>query len=144
MDDAVVTASEIGQACVCLGVNKAARRLARRYDEALRSCGLTSGQFSILTALLRDEAVPVGSLAAALGMDRTTLNRNLKPLEDQRLVASERVDRDGRLRGLRVTETGRERLRHALPLWRSVQTDSNRRLGDSEWPKFQASLRSLT
>jgi DNA-binding MarR family transcriptional regulator len=138
-----ITASEIGQACVFLGVSKAARRLTRRYDEALRSCGLTSGQFSILTALLRDEAMPVGSLAEALGMDRTTLNRNLKPLEMQHFVATERTHRDARVRGLRLTEAGHARLGQALPLWRKVQADSHRRLGNAEWPALQATLRSL-
>ena len=74
------SASTIYQACVCLGVQRAARALARRYDEALRPAGLTSGQFAILTALLGDDGVALTVLADRLGLERTTLTRNLAPL----------------------------------------------------------------
>ncbi len=74
-------ASEFSAVCVCLALNKAARATSRRYDAALKPVGITSGQFTILSALLQDRPPALGALAEALGMDRTTLSRNLKPLE---------------------------------------------------------------
>src|SRR5262249_39225954 len=59
--------------CLCLAAQRAARVLARRFDEALRPVGLTNGQFSLLMSLNRAEAPSIGAIAALLAMDRTTL-----------------------------------------------------------------------
>src|SRR3954464_1642004 len=72
--------------CLCLAAQRAARALARRFDEALRPAGLTSGQFSMLMALNWPQPPSVGQVAALLAMDRTTLTANLKPLERRGLV----------------------------------------------------------
>src|SRR5437660_7225430 len=72
--------------CLCLHVQRAARALARRFDEALRPLGLTNGQFSLLMSLNRPQPPSMGSVAALLAMDRTTLTAALKPLERRRLV----------------------------------------------------------
>ena len=137
------TAADIGSACVCLGVRKAARLVARRYDDAFRPLGITSGQFSILAALLRDGAVPLGSLAEVLGMDRTTLNRNLKPLEAMGLIATTSDKSDARVRGLQLTVSGRALLDQAIPIWSAVQADSQKRLAKSGWPQFRSLLKAL-
>src|SRR3546814_19638916 len=73
--------------CLCLHVQRSARALARRYDDALRPLGLTSGQFSLLMSLNRPEPAGMGSVANLLAMDRTTLTANLKPLERRGLVS---------------------------------------------------------
>ena len=138
------TAKELGAACVCLGVRKAARQVARRYDDAFRPLGITSGQFSILSALLRDRAVPLGALADVLGMDRTTLNRNLKPLEEEKLIVTTTTKEDRRVRGLSLTNKGRALLDRAIPIWRTAQADSERRLAGAEWPKFRSQLEALS
>jgi DNA-binding MarR family transcriptional regulator len=138
-----ITAAEIGTACVCLGVRKAARRLARRYDEALRPLGITSGQFSILAALLLRDPVPLGVLAETLGMDRTTLNRNLMPLEKRKLIATAALPDDGRVRGLVLAERGRALLDRAVPLWKEAQAESQRRLQRSSWTEFRSLLSAL-
>lgn len=117
--------------------------VARRYDDALRPLGITSGQFSILAALLRDKPVPLGALAGALGMDRTTLNRNLKPLVGQGLVETTTVVTDARVRALRLTSAGRSLLDRALPLWRKAQADSTKRLGGTPWADLRAQLQAL-
>lgn len=139
-----LTAMDLGAACVCLGVRKAARQVARRYDDAFRPLGITSGQFSILGALLRDEAVPLGALADVLGMDRTTLNRNLKPLEDDKLITTTASTEDRRVRALLLTAKGRALLDRAIPIWRTAQADSERRLAGTEWPKFRSQLQALS
>lgn len=140
---ATITAADIGASCVCLGVRRAARLVARRYDDAFRPLGITSGQFSILAALLGEGAVPLGSLAEILGMDRTTLNRNLRPLEAMALVATRSDKSDARVRGLQLTAGGRALLDRAIPIWTEVQADSQRRLARSGWPQFRAYLQAL-
>ena len=77
---------QVRDACLCLHVQRAARALARRFDEVLRPLDLTQGQFSLLTSLNRPEPPSIGSVAALLAMDRTTLTANLKPLERRGLV----------------------------------------------------------
>src|SRR5271157_3483898 len=72
--------------CLCLHVQRAARALARRFDEALRPLGLTNGQFSLMMSLNRPEPPSMGSVAALLAMDRTTLTAALKPLERRGLI----------------------------------------------------------
>ena len=72
--------------CLCLHLQRAARAVARHFDAALRPHGLTNGQFSLLMSLNRPEPPSIGSVAALLAMDRTTLTANLKPLERRGLV----------------------------------------------------------
>src|ERR1700679_2731536 len=84
--------------CLCLHVQRAARALARRFDDALRPLGLTQGQFSLLTSLNRPEPPRIGDVSALLAMDRTTLTANLKPLQRRRLlkVKVDKADKRGR------------------------------------------------
>ena len=74
------TTIAVRDSCLCLHVQRAARALARRYDDALRPLGLTSGQFSLLMSLNRPEPPTMSSVANLLAMDRTTLTAALKPL----------------------------------------------------------------
>jgi DNA-binding MarR family transcriptional regulator len=127
--------------CLCLHAQRAARALARRFDEAFRPLGITSGQFSLLMALNRPEPPRLGDVAAALAMDRTTLTANLKPLERRRLVAV-RADRDDRrIRRLALTAAGRALLARALPLWRRTQAACEALLADAD--RTCADLRAL-
>lgn len=118
--------------------------MARRYDDAFRPLGITSGQFSILAALLRDEVAPLGAVAEVLGMDRTTLNRNLKPLEQEKLIATAATTEDRRVRGLVLTTKGRALLDRAIPIWRTAQADSERRLAAMDWPTLRSQLQALS
>src|SRR5258707_13514506 len=88
--------------CLCLHLQRAARALARRFDEALRPIGLTNGQFSLLMSLNRREPPGIASVATLLAMDRTTLTAALKPLERRGLVtvAKDGSDRRGRILNL--------------------------------------------
>ncbi|MQA64430.1 MAG: MarR family transcriptional regulator [Alphaproteobacteria bacterium] len=127
--------------CLCLHAQRAARALARRFDEAFRPLGITSGQFSLLMALNRPEPPRVGDVAAVLAMDRTTLTASLKPLERRRLVVI-RPDRDDkRVRRLALTATGRSLLARALPLWERTQAACEALLGDAD--RTRADLRAL-
>jgi DNA-binding MarR family transcriptional regulator len=103
--------------CLCLAVQRAARALARRFDEALGEVGLTNGQFSLLMALNRPEPPPMAPVAALLAMDRTTLTAALKPLERRRLVRVAVDPDDRRGRRLLLTAAGRKLLAKAMPIW---------------------------
>src|SRR3569832_1673427 len=96
----------VGAECFCLHVQRAARILARRYDEALRPVGLTNGQFTVLMSLNRPSPLTIGKLAAELVMDRTTLTANLKPLERRGLVAVRVDPADRRNKVVTLTHTG--------------------------------------
>jgi DNA-binding MarR family transcriptional regulator len=98
--------------CMCLSVHRAARALARRYDDALRPARLTNGQFSLLMSLNRAEAPSIGSVATLLVMDRTTLTANLKPLVRRKLVKVMIDPTDKRGRRLVLTSAGRVALIH--------------------------------
>lgn len=113
---------EVRDACLCLHVQRAARALARRFDEALRPLDLTSGQFSLLMSLNRPEPPTIGSVATLLAMDRTTLTANLKPLERRRLLKVVVDKEDKRSRRLVITPAGRTVLARAYPVWRETHT----------------------
>jgi DNA-binding MarR family transcriptional regulator len=139
----MIDSSDIYRSCVCLGVRRAARAVSRRYDEALRPVGITSGQFSLLSGLFGEAGLPLGSLADRMGMDRTTLNRNLKPLEEEGLIDS-RAGEDARQRLLMLTPAGTARLEAALPLWAEAQSDSQLRLGPTSWQTLSNQLATLS
>ena len=114
------TTLEVRDTCLCLFAQRAARALARRFDEALRPVGLTNGQFSLLMALNRPQPPAMGPVAKLLAMDRTTLTAALKPLERRGYVEIETDPDDGRGRILVLTDRGRERLVAAVPIWRAT------------------------
>lgn len=107
----------VRDACLCLHVQRAARALARHFDEALRPLDLTNGQFSLLMSLNRPKPAAMKDVAALLAMDRTTLTAALKPLERRGLVEVriDPADRRGRL--LVLTTAGTALLAAAVPIW---------------------------
>jgi DNA-binding MarR family transcriptional regulator len=127
--------------CLCLHAQRAARALARRYDEALRPLGLTSGQFSLLMSLNRPAPPTIGAVAALLAMDRTTLTANLKPLQRRGLLAVVPDPADRRGRRLLLTPSGQDLLAAALPVWERTQAEAARDLPDPEG--VRAALRRL-
>jgi DNA-binding MarR family transcriptional regulator len=138
------TTAHVRDHCLCLAAQRAARALARRFDEALRPVGLTSGQFSLLMSLNRPKPPSIGSVAALLAMDRTTLTANLKPLERRGLVqtAVDPADRRGRL--LTLTEAGRMLLRSAVPIWKRTHREAERLLAQADAEILRAGLRALS
>src|ERR1700729_3791924 len=106
--------------CLCLHVQRAARALARRFDEVLRPLGLTNGQFSLLMSLNRPEPPGMAAVASLLAMDRTTLTAALKPLERRSLVKITSNPTDRRARQMTLTPKGRKLLVRAVPIWEST------------------------
>jgi DNA-binding MarR family transcriptional regulator len=125
-------------------VQRAARALARRFDEALRPVGLTNGQFSLMMSLNRPEPPGVASVATLLAMDRTTLTAALKPLERRGLVmvAKDPSDRRGRL--LSLTLEGKTLLASAVPIWEQGHRDVEALLKEVDRDRFRNGLRVLS
>jgi len=123
VDIPFTTTLRIRDRCLCLHVQRAARRLARRFDEELRPLGLTNGQFSLLASLNRAEPARVGSIAALLAMDRTTLTAALKPLERRGLVEVAVDPADRRGRALAITRAGKALLAAAVPIWKRTHAE---------------------
>ncbi|AWK86184.1 MarR family winged helix-turn-helix transcriptional regulator [Azospirillum thermophilum] len=114
---------QVRDACLCLHVQRAARALARRFDEAFRPFDLTNGQFSLMMALNRPEPPTIGAVAPLLAMDRTTLTAALKPLQRRGLVEALANPRDRRERRMALTPAGHALLLQALPVWRQTHAE---------------------
>jgi DNA-binding MarR family transcriptional regulator len=134
----------VRDACLCLHVQRAARALARRFDEVFRPLGLTHGQFSLLMSLNRPEPPSIGSVAALLAMDRTTLTAALKPLERRELVKVSIDKEDRRSRRLAITAAGRRLLGKAVPLWKQAHAEAEQRIPRGSADDLRAALRALS
>lgn len=134
---------EVRDACLCLATQRAARRLARRFDRAFAPLGLTNGQFSLMMALNAPQAPTLGRLADFLAMDRTTLTAALKSLERRGLVVTRLDEKDRRARRLFLTDAGRETLVAALPIWRSEHAALDAELSQGDAQKLREALRKL-
>jgi len=130
--------------CLCLHVQRAARALARRFDEALRPVGLTSGQFSLLMSLNRPDPPKIGEGSALLAMDRTTLTANLKPLERRGFLVVSVDPRDKRSRRLILTDEGRRALAAAYPYWQECQAKLVSRFPGEDAARLLADLQALS
>jgi len=137
-----VPAAEIREQCLCLGLQRAARLLARRYDEAFRPLGLTSWQFSLLVSLSTPEPPSIGRIAQLLDGDRTTITACLKPLSRRGLLKTTASPRDRREHLVQLTPRGRALLARALPLWEVAQLVTHEELGRSS-VRLRGELRKL-
>ena len=133
----------IRETCLCVRVQRAARALARHFDDALRSVGLTHGQYSLLAALNQDEPPIMSEIAAALAMDRTTLTANLKPLERDGLVKIAVDQKDKRSRRLIITAKGGAKLKAAFPLWKAAHEVIDNAVGITRVDRLRADLRAI-
>ncbi len=134
----------VRDACLCLHVQRAARALARRFDDALRPIELTNGQFSLMMSLNRPEPPGMAAVASLLGMDRTTLTAALKPLRRRLLlkIMADPSDRRGRI--VTLTLKGRRLLSRAVPIWRRTHVAVEALLPDSDPDRFRENLRAVS
>jgi len=130
--------------CLCLHVQRAARALGRRFDEALRPLGLTNGQFSLLMSLNRPNPPTMGSVAALLAMDRTTLTAALKPLERRGLIELVVDTNDRRSRLLKLSPAGQAFLAKAVPIWERTHAAIEGRLPPPDANRLRENLRALS
>ncbi|TFW26545.1 MarR family winged helix-turn-helix transcriptional regulator [Duganella callida] len=125
--------------CSCAAVRCAARAVTRAYDEALRPMQLRLTQFSILNKVDKEGQLALSELAERMVLDRTTMARNVKPLEREGWIKVS-VGADRRERLLTITPAGKEVLERARPLWRAVSERFERTYGPDRVDALRSSM----
>ncbi len=128
--------------CACTALRRSGRALSRLYDDALAETGLRVTQYALLAALSHSGPAPLTALADQLVMDRTTLSRNLLPLERAGLVVLE-PGRDRRTRCAHLTKEGGRRLAEARPYWLAAQEQVTERFGRERLGALMAELAAI-
>lgn len=133
---------DVAGVCVCRKSRETARKISRIYDDRLQPAGIKATQFTMLAAISLQGNATLTELAETLGMDRTTLSRNLKPLERNDLIE---VSAEGyrRARSTNITNKGIAVMEKALPLWSSAQRRLKKRIGGETWKRVQADLNEI-
>jgi len=126
--------------CNCAAIRQAARHVTRHYDQHMAQVGLRSSQFSILTKLKRMGPLGINALAAAMGMDRTTLGRNILPLERDGLVTIGQAQTDLRSKEVTLTKAGADKQRAGLKHWQAAQAGFERSFGRERSAELRALL----
>ncbi|MBP3125509.1 MarR family winged helix-turn-helix transcriptional regulator [Thalassospira sp. ER-Se-21-Dark] len=134
----------VRDSCLCLHVRRAARTVARRFDDAFRPLDLTSGQYSLLMSLNRPYPPHMKDVADLLAMDRTTLTANLKPLERRGLIEITPDPKDKRGRLLALTKDGLHLLSRAFPIWQETQQQLENQVADTDPKQLLAALINLS
>ncbi|SDE70844.1 MarR family winged helix-turn-helix transcriptional regulator [Kordiimonas lacus] len=133
---------DVAGQCACQKLRKATRIITRRYDEALKPIGIKGNQFTMLSVISLVDAVTLTELADKMGMERTTLIRNLKPLERDGLIS---ISSEGfrRARSAEITDKGLNVLEEALPIWHQAQDSLRIELGANTWKIVHDGLEAL-
>ena len=135
--------SPSAEECNCFAVRAAARHVTQCYDQFLASSGLRTTQFSILAKLKRQGPLTISELAESMVMDRTTLGRNILPLERDGLIRIEATASDRRAKELHLTKNGEKRLEAARKGWHAAQTRFETVFGGKRAADLRALLRSV-
>jgi DNA-binding MarR family transcriptional regulator len=133
---------EIGRTCACFNLRRAARLVTQRFDRVLRQSGLKATQFPILMAAYQQEGILLTRMAKMLGMERTTLTRNLTLLEQRGMLLVE-PGQDRRERQIRITHRGVTLLETCLPLWRKAQSEIMEAVGREKWDAMLSGLHEV-
>jgi DNA-binding MarR family transcriptional regulator len=132
------------ESCNCYAVRAAARHVSQFYDQVLAPTGLRTTQYSILARLRRKGPLSINTLAAEMVMDRTTLGRNILPLQRDRLIAVEPDAADRRAKTVRLTKTGEKRLQAARDKWVAAQARFESVFGARRAADLRALLHSVS
>lgn len=135
------TALDLLSSCTCQNLRQATRVVTQYYEQVLEPTGLKITQVPVLAAAATMGPIPMSQLAEALVMDRTTLTRNLQPLERAGLVKVA-PGADRRARMVSATKAGMDALDAALPLWKQAQADMVESLGRFKWGVLMDNLRA--
>jgi DNA-binding MarR family transcriptional regulator len=133
----------VAETCVCANLRRLSRTVTQLYDTELRPTGLRATQVTLLVALGLAKEISVTQLGEILQMDRTTLTRNLVPLEREALLHLESAPDDARRKVIRLTPKGTRALRDALPRWRRAQRRALAQVGSTRWRRLYRELGAL-
>jgi DNA-binding MarR family transcriptional regulator len=137
------TRRQIGLNCACFNLRRAARLVTQKYDQAMRKAGLTANQLPILMSSYEDGGINMSKLAKILGMERTTLTRNIAVLERAGLL-DVTSGQDKRERRVTITPKGKAKLKYAMPLWQQTQDELSSLVGEEQWKTLLAGLRDVS
>ena len=129
--------------CNCLALRQASRHVSQFYDQFLARAGLRTTQFSILAKLRRLGPLSINALAKEMVMDRTTLGRNILPLQRERLIEIVKGSTDRRSKELRLTESGLARFKQASKGWAEAQARFEAAFGDTRAQDLRAVLHEI-
>jgi DNA-binding MarR family transcriptional regulator len=141
MPDELFPPSKLGF-CACTDVRRVARKLTSLYDSALAPADITITQYSLLASIGRAGQLSHTALAEKLGMDRTTLTRNLRPLIESHWVVVARGE-DRRQHLLQLTAFGKKKLTRSLPLWERIQSQFVSEIGADTLQALRTLLRQV-
>lgn len=125
--------------CTCSELRRAARAVTLLYDNAFRSSGLLSTQLGVLHVIYKSDSIRISHLAKELGMDRTTLTRNLSVLQRQGFIKIS-SGKDNRTRIVTITNKGRTTIAKTIPLWNDVQNKVKEQMGETLWNELMVNL----
>lgn len=142
MKEQLVTYPKQPSICNCMNVRRASRAVTQFYDEQLNPCGITIAQLSMLLRLKETEALTISQLAQSMRIDRTTLNRNMKPLLENSLIALQQ-GKDSRTKLVSLTTQGRQTVEAGWACWEKAQELLSVYLGKDDIAKLTALLNKL-
>ncbi len=128
--------------CVCYEVRKTARHVINYYDAALRDADLKSNQFLILVAVAYLKSPNFTKLADFVGIDQSTLARNLVTVEKQKLV-SVKTGKNRREKLITLTKKGEQKIEKSFPLWKKAQGRLVGGIGAERWREIQNELHGV-
>jgi len=135
--------THMGTNCACFNLRRAARLVSQKYDQSLKKTGLKANQLSILIAAYDMGDRGMAKLAKFLGMERTTLTRNLSILERSGFLEIT-PGRDLREKKISITPKGKNILKSALPLWQKAQEEIVASIGDQAWQNLLSGLHAIS
>jgi len=130
--------------CVCVNLRRLARATTQLYDQALAASGIKVTQYSLLCAIEREQPVPISALAAEVELDRTTLARNLAPLQRDGLIELSAVVTDKRVTEVTLTRQGRAAIARARPQWERAQQQVSQKIGAERVQMLRALAEELS
>ncbi len=133
---------DLARSCAAYNLRRASRLVTQAFDQALKPVGLKITQFSLLVSFILSPDSNLAQLAKALGMDRTTLSRNLRLLEKRGLVRM-KPGEDRREHLVKITEAGKDAVQKALPLWNQAQQRVVGSVGAKRWAAMAKDLRAM-
>ena len=131
------------QDCNCFALRSAARHVTQLYDQFLAPSGLRATQFSILAKLRRLGPMTINEMAKNMVTDRTTLGRNILPLQRDGWIKIEPTASDRRAKKLQLTKTGEQRLQAAIKAWSQAQAEFETKFGPKRAVELRTMLRSV-
>jgi DNA-binding MarR family transcriptional regulator len=137
--DAILEHGMSADACTCRKLREAARAVTLLYDYAFKNSGLLSTQLGVLHIIYNSASIRISELAGELGIDRTTLTRNLSVLERQGVIKTS-SGKDHRTRIVTITSKGRTSIAKAIPLWNDVQLKVKQEMGENSWHELMQNL----